>query len=77
VYLIDPRLNTGGLIIYDISTPATPTFLGELLMPASQIAVGGSYAYITGSAEWGLPELYVVDVSTPSQPTIVATISYN
>jgi len=64
---------TAGLKIYDISDPATLNFVGEYTgVSASDVAVKGRYAYLTlNSAQ----QLQIIDVLTPSAPTLVRTLS--
>lgn len=64
---------TAGLKIYDISDPATLNFVGEYTgVSVSDVAVKGRYAYLTlNSAQ----QLQIVDVLTPSTPTLVRTLN--
>lgn len=56
------------LLIYDISTPEAPVAVGELSISARHVVAEGSHVYLLGYTE---AELSIVDVSIPSQPTIV------
>ena len=69
-----------GMFIYDISSPATPTFVSEFHhgTACDPVVVDGDYAYITlrggnfcGATESGL---FIVDISNISAPTL--KISY-
>ncbi len=69
-----------GMYIYDISTPAVPTFVSEFQhgTACDPVVVDGDYAYVTlrggngcGATESGL---YIVDISDISNPTL--KISY-
>ncbi|MEM8508008.1 MAG: hypothetical protein AAF717_09270 [Bacteroidota bacterium] len=65
-----------GMYIYDISSPATPTFVSEFQhgTACDPVVVDDSYAYVTlrggnfcGATESGL---YIVDISTIEVPTL-------
>lgn len=67
---------TQGMYIYDISTPATPTFVSEFRhgTACDPVVVDGDYAYVTlrggnvcGGTESGL---YVVDISNLETPEL-------
>ncbi len=69
-----------GMFIYDITTPATPTFVSEFQhgTACDPVVVDGDYAYVTlrggnfcGATESGL---FIVDISDISNPTL--KISY-
>ncbi len=69
-----------GMYIYDISSPATPTFISEFQhgTACDPVVVDGDYAYVTlrggnmcGATESGL---FIVDISDISNPEL--TISY-
>ncbi|MEM9363334.1 MAG: hypothetical protein AAGA43_11895 [Bacteroidota bacterium] len=69
-----------GMYIYDISSPATPTFVSEFQhgTACDPVVVDGDYAYVTlrggngcGALESGL---FIVDISTIQKPEL--TISY-
>ena len=69
-----------GMYIYDISSPATPTFVSEFQhgTACDPVVVDGDYAYVTlrggngcGALESGL---FIVDISNIQQPEL--TISY-
>jgi T5SS/PEP-CTERM-associated repeat protein len=61
----------GGLVIMDVSDPATPTQVGMLpwIGPAQGVAVAGGYAYVT----LGGDGLAVVNVATPDAPFLETT----
>lgn len=65
LYIADGQ---NGLVIADISNPATPFILGTALPPAgmqySGVTVEGGHAYLTRSDNSAV----VIDVSTPSSP---------
>lgn len=64
--------NNGELSVVDVDPPGSAHVIGELLgiAPGSgAIAVQGSVAYVDGETE-----VVVVDLSTPSAPTILATL---
>jgi hypothetical protein len=56
-----------GLTVYDVSDPANPAKVGELLLPeeASGVAVSGSVAYVAD----GESGLQIIDVTDPSAPS--------
>lgn len=69
-----------GMYIYDISSPATPTFVSEFQhgTACDPVVVDGDYAYVTlrggnfcGATESGL---FIVDISDISNPNL--TVSY-
>ncbi len=56
-----------GVILVDLSDPLAPVELGRLPWPfASEIALGGSFAYVGRSTNGGVVQ--VVDVSAPGNP---------
>ncbi|MBW8199834.1 LVIVD repeat-containing protein [Flagellimonas abyssi] len=68
-----------GMYIYDISSPATPTFVSEFQhgTACDPVVVDGDYAYVTlrggnmcGATESGL---YIVDISNIENPELVIT----
>ena len=69
-----------GMYIYDISSPATPTFISEFQhgTACDPVVVDGDYAYVTlrGGNQCGATEsgLFIVDISDIYNPTL--TISY-
>ncbi len=69
-----------GIYIYDISSPATPTFVSEFQhgTACDPVVVDGDYAYVTlrGGNACGATEsgLFIVDISDISNPTL--KISY-
>lgn len=69
-----------GMYIFDISTPASPTFVSEFQhgTACDPVVVDGSYAYVTlrGGNQCGALEsgLFIVDLADISQPTLA--ISY-
>ena len=60
-----------GLTIYDVSDPANPVKVGELLLPeeAWGIAISGTTAYV---ADWG-EGLQIIDVSDPANPALLGS----
>ncbi len=66
-----------GIIILDVSTPASPTFVGNVTMAGEVYSVAlnalGTYAFVAD----GIDGLRVVDVSTPSAPFVAATFNTN
>ncbi len=66
-----------GLIILNISTPASPTFVGQVAMTGEvysvDVNVVGTYAYVAD----GLNGLRVVNVNNPASPVIAATLNTN
>lgn len=69
-----------GMYIYDISTPATPTFVSEFQhgTACDPVVVDGNYAYVTlrGGNSCGATEsgLFIVDISDINNPAL--TVSY-
>ena len=69
-----------GMYIYDISSPATPTFVSEFQhgTACDPVVVDGDYAYVTlrGGNNCGATEsgLFIVDISDINNPSL--TISY-
>lgn len=65
-----------GMYIYDISSPATPTFISEFQhgTACDPVVVDGDYAYITlrGGNNCGATEsgLFIVDISNIANPTL-------
>jgi hypothetical protein len=56
----------GGLLVIDITTPATPTVAGFYLTPeyACDVAVAGNYAYVADNYSG----LRVIDITNPAAP---------
>ncbi len=83
LYITDDR----GLVIYDISDPTLPLPLGNVLVPQmaylveedvdtnGEILLIGGYGLRNGSAAGALGTLHVVDVSDPSAPAVLSTLS--
>ncbi|MFK5973135.1 MAG: hypothetical protein QM485_07625 [Flavobacteriaceae bacterium] len=65
-----------GMYIYDISSPATPTFISEFQhgTACDPVVVDGDYAYVTlrGGNNCGATEsgLFIVDISNISKPSL-------
>ncbi|MDP2948571.1 MAG: hypothetical protein Q8P22_03430, partial [Chloroflexota bacterium] len=59
----------GGLLVYDVSSPATPRLLSTVpaLGGVGDVAVQGHYAYLVDEHNLG-SSLRILDVSDPSQP---------
>jgi hypothetical protein len=57
-----------GLRILNVANPAVPVEIGfyDMLGNAKDVAVRGSYAYVTGG--YGGPSLYIIDISNPAAP---------
>ena len=68
-----------GMYIYDISTPATPTFVSEFQhgTACDPVVVDGDYAYVTlrGGNACGATEsgLFIVDISDIANPVLAET----
>ncbi|WP_298503712.1 hypothetical protein [uncultured Maribacter sp.] len=68
-----------GMYIYDITTPATPTFVSEFEhgTACDPVVVDGDYAYVTlrGGNECGATEsgLFIVDISDMANPVLEKT----
>lgn len=68
-----------GMYIYDITTPATPSFVSEFQhgTACDPVVVDGDYAYVTlrGGNECGATEsgLFIVDISDISTPVLAET----
>jgi hypothetical protein len=81
---------SGTLTVVDISNPTGPQVVGQTpfsnaLLSASHITIAGSYAYVTAQNRNGPNgtnsnddgtgnSLVIVDISTPTAPTIVGTL---
>lgn len=61
---------TGGLLIVDVTTPASPTLLGSTPARgyAQDVEVVGSIAYVAESDYVGSGGLRIIDVSSPATP---------
>lgn len=68
----------GGLQIMDVSNPSSPAVTGNVAFPNRKViydvACDGQYAYVSGSAGYGLP-FSVIDVRNPSAPVKIAEIA--
>ncbi|QKG55695.1 hypothetical protein GKZ68_02990 [Hymenobacter sp. BRD128] len=62
------------LQVFDVSTPATPTLLGQTTLSGQPycVAVSGTTAYVTANNN-GTYILQLFDVSTPSAPKLLGT----
>jgi CSLREA domain-containing protein/uncharacterized repeat protein (TIGR01451 family) len=62
--------DSGGLLVFDISTPSTPTLVGsyETIVSVTNVAVVDNFAYASVGGE-----LWVFDVSDPSIPIKVGS----
>lgn len=62
------------LVIYDLTTPSSPTRLGYVSLPdeVSKIAISGRYAYVV--CGWALTQ--IVDVNDPAKPAVVGTVGH-
>lgn len=75
----------GGVSVIDVSNPASPVWVTEFYGPvpggsladAWAIAKSGNYLFVTcfGGASGGAPTMAVIDVSAPSSPVWVASVS--
>jgi hypothetical protein len=65
-------VKSAGLYIYDIGTPATPTFTGELPTADSclNVKIENSNAFIALNGKG----LLIADISTPAQPSIKSAL---
>ncbi len=65
--------SSNGLVVIDVSVPGSPVIVGscEVGYTARDVAVDGDYAYVVDLAGYGA-SLYVVDVSDPTNPTVLA-----
>jgi hypothetical protein len=67
-----------GLKIYDVSSPSAIHVVGKLKLSgdAYGIGVSGSYAYITTTDRMVamFSKMYVVDISSPSSPTLIGSV---
>ncbi len=78
--MITGVVSVAPITIIDVSTPATPTFVGHIagagspnfLASAQSVAVLGKYAYVAAYAPDN--SLSIFDVSTPSAPSFVGNI---
>lgn len=72
-----------GLQVFDISDPTAPARVGSLSIDeAHSVYVSGKYAYMTTVKPYRTPEdfyrisnLLVIDISDPSSPTVVGSVS--
>ena len=80
MYSIDTQGNyayiangTGGLLIFETTSPSKPTLVGQnrSIGTAMSVSVVNNYAYVAS----GRDGVYVLDVSTPTSPTIVTHIA--
>jgi hypothetical protein len=65
----------GGLSIYDVSNPATPTKLGGLPLPHFEnedVDLGDDILLISNDAAESRGVLYVIDISEPTAPEVIA-----
>lgn len=65
--------NSPEFLIYDVTVPSAPTFVGSnnLNTSVNDITVSGNYAYIATTQ--GANEFIVIDVSNPSAPTLAGS----
>jgi hypothetical protein len=69
-----------GLVIFNISNPAMPTFVGSYNGPWNEmsLALQGGYIYLgSGSTEPYAGTFSVVDVSDPANPFLTDSLSFN
>ncbi|MGH2751933.1 MAG: LVIVD repeat-containing protein [Actinomycetota bacterium] len=65
-----------GLTTYDVSNPAAPQEIGRLALPHFQnedVDLGGDILLISNDAAESTGILYVIDISDPANPSILAT----
>jgi len=81
VYVVPAVTFEGGsLRVYEISDPTNPIMIGILssgwdwYLPARDVVVQGSYAYVTGEGE---VYLRIVDISNPADPDLVNIVPAN
>jgi hypothetical protein len=79
-----PQTSTGSFDVIDVTTPTQPKIVASLynnsltgadanaLDHATSVAISGNYAYVTASYDHTLT---VIDISHPTSPQIVATLS--
>jgi putative cell wall-binding protein len=66
---------TGGLGVYDISDPTSPTPLGSTASRADRVAVDGTHAFVARNDTGGDNAVDVVDVSDPTAPTVIGSVN--
>ncbi len=68
--------STFGLTVVDISSIAAQRVVAnsEVAFNATKIAVGGTRVVVGGATSANLAHLWVFDISTPTQPTLIAEI---
>jgi hypothetical protein len=66
---------TPDFVIYDISTPSSPTVVGSLSLNGvpTNVYVSGNYAYVTNTDDNA--ELNIINISNPATPSLVG--NYN
>ncbi|MGH2692090.1 MAG: LVIVD repeat-containing protein, partial [Actinomycetota bacterium] len=68
--------STAGLTIYDISDPVSPSLVGALPLPHFEnedVDLGGNILLISNDAAESYGLLYVIDISDPAAPELLAT----
>jgi hypothetical protein len=71
----------GGMLIYDISTPSTPTYVSTYfhVVSCDPVVAQGKYAYVTlrngNRCNRGLTQLEVIDISDISNPQLITSIN--
>ncbi len=60
-----------GLVIVDVSSPGSTARVGSFPCTAMDVAVSGSLAYVADASD---STLKIIDVSTPSAPTLAGTL---
>ena len=76
VYLVTNNNNSyQDFFVYYITTPTSPTYLGSLDLGSdvTDVVVSGDYAYVSTSDNSG--EMKVIDVTTKTSPTLLATFN--
>jgi hypothetical protein len=79
-YLTDPR----GVYVYDVTTPETPTLLGSIALYQTETGAalaqedpdtnGEILLVDAATSPFGTPQLQVVDVSDPTDLTVISTV---
>ncbi len=67
--------NGTAMTILDISNPASPSLVGTYTAPSTirHIYIDGNYAYVSTASDTA--ELVIVNITTPSSPTVTATVN--
>lgn len=60
--------------LYDVSDATNPKYLSEVNIPTSNMIADGNYLYVSGKSA-GSSKLSIIDISSPSQPTTLGTVT--